>query len=41
VITNHSHGKLVVAADYKRLVLGRGMAQKIQVALAPERTSSR
>ncbi len=36
VITNVSHGQLVVAADFKRLVLGRGLAQKIQVTLAPE-----
>ena len=34
IITNVSHGQLVVAADFKRLVLGRGLAQKIQVALA-------
>lgn len=40
VITNHSHGKLVIAADYKRLVLGRGLAQKIQVTLAPEKTEA-
>lgn len=36
VITNVSHGQLVVAADFKRLVLGRGLAQKIQVGLAPK-----
>ncbi len=36
VITNVSHGQLVIAVDFKRLVLGRGLAQKIQVALAPE-----
>ena len=36
VITNVSHGQLVVAADDKRLVLGRGLARKIQVTLAPE-----
>jgi len=36
VITNDSHGQLVVAADFKRLVLGRGLAQKIQVTLAPK-----
>jgi Fur family ferric uptake transcriptional regulator len=36
IITNASHGQLVVAADFKRLVLGRGLAQKIQVSLAPE-----
>ncbi len=36
VITNVSQGQLVIAVDFKRLVLGRGLAQKIQVALAPE-----
>lgn len=36
VITNVSHGQVVVAADYKRLVLGRGLAQKIQVTLTPK-----
>jgi Fur family ferric uptake transcriptional regulator len=36
IITNVSHGQLVVAADFTRLVLGRGLAQKIQVSLAPE-----
>lgn len=36
VITNVSQGQLVVAVDYKRLVLGRGLAQKVQVMLAPE-----
>ena len=36
VITNVSHGQLVVAVDYKRLVLGRGLARKIQVAISPE-----
>ena len=36
IITNVSHGELVVAADYKRLVLGRGLARKIQVVLASE-----
>jgi len=34
VITNVSQGQLVVAVDFKRLVLGRGLAQKIQVTLA-------
>lgn len=32
VITNIHHGQLVIAADYKRLVLGRGLAQKIRVS---------
>ena len=31
VITNTSNGQLVIAADFKRLVLGRGLAQKILV----------
>ena len=31
VITNASNGQLVIAADFKRLVLGRGLAQKIVV----------
>jgi Fur family transcriptional regulator, ferric uptake regulator len=37
IITNVSHGQLVVAADFKRLVIGRGLAQKIQVALIAEK----
>ncbi len=32
VITNHGKGRLVIAADYQRYVLGPGMAQKIIVA---------
>jgi Fur family transcriptional regulator, ferric uptake regulator len=32
VITNMQQGQLVIAVDYKRLVLGRGLAQKISVA---------
>ena len=31
VITNQGKGRLVVAADYKRYALGRGLAQKILV----------
>ncbi len=31
VITNHNQGQLVIAADYKRYVLGRGLAEKILV----------
>jgi Fe2+ transport system protein FeoA len=31
VITNNSQGQMVIAADYKRYVLGRGLAQKIMV----------
>lgn len=36
IITNMSRGQLVIAADYKRLVFGRGLAQKILVSLASE-----
>jgi len=32
VLTNTSSGQLVIAADLKRLVLGRGLSQKIIVA---------
>lgn len=32
VITNVQHGQLVIAADFKRLVLGRGLADKILVS---------
>jgi len=32
VITNQSQGQVVIALDYKRLVLGRGLAQKVKVA---------
>jgi Fur family ferric uptake transcriptional regulator len=31
VITNNSQGQLAIAADLKRYVLGRGLAQKIMV----------
>ena len=31
VVTNNSMGQLVIAADYKRLVIGRGLAEKIIV----------
>ena len=31
VITNNSQGQLAIAADFKRYVLGRGLAQKILV----------
>jgi Fur family ferric uptake transcriptional regulator len=31
VITNKNKGQLVIAADYKRYVLGRGLAEKILV----------
>jgi Fur family ferric uptake transcriptional regulator len=33
VITNAQHGQLVIAVDYKRLVLGQGLARKIQVSV--------
>ena len=33
VITNNNKGQLVIAADYKRYVLGRGLAEKILVQL--------
>ena len=33
VITNNSQGQLAIAADLKRYVLGRGLAEKIMVAL--------
>ncbi len=36
IITNVGHGQMVVAADFKRLVIGRGLARKIQVSLASE-----
>ena len=32
VISNVQRGQLVIAADFRRLVLGRGLAEKIQVA---------
>jgi Fur family ferric uptake transcriptional regulator len=31
VITNFHKGQLVIASDLKRLVVGRGLAQKIMV----------
>lgn len=31
VITNHNHGQMVIAIDYHRYVIGRGMAEKIWV----------
>lgn len=36
VITNNGQGQLVVAADYQRYVLGRGISQKIIVGLPDE-----
>lgn len=37
VITNQSSGQVVVAADFKRFVLGRGLAGKVLVRLAEAR----
>lgn len=34
IITNMQPGQLVIAVEYKRLVIGHGLAQKIQVAPA-------
>ncbi|MEA3437363.1 MAG: FeoA family protein, partial [Thermodesulfobacteriota bacterium] len=31
IVTNPKQGQLVVAVDFKRFVLGRGLAQKIMV----------
>jgi Fur family ferric uptake transcriptional regulator len=31
VISNNNHGQIAIAADYKRYVLGKGLAQKIRV----------
>ena len=31
VITNSGHGQLVIGVDYKRIVIGRGLAQKLIV----------
>lgn len=36
VISNTGHGRLIVGHDCSRLALGRGMAQKIMVTLAPQ-----
>jgi Fur family ferric uptake transcriptional regulator len=36
IISNVSKGQMVVAADFKRLVIGRGLAQKIQVSLVSD-----
>ncbi|MEJ2662274.1 MAG: transcriptional repressor [Desulfobacteraceae bacterium] len=35
IISNVSGGQMVIAVDFKRLVIGRGLAQKIQVSLVP------
>jgi Fur family ferric uptake transcriptional regulator len=39
IISNVSRGEMVVAADFTRLVIGRGLAQKIQVSLVAEQSS--
>jgi Fur family ferric uptake transcriptional regulator len=31
IITNNNQGQMAIAADFKRFVLGRGLAQKILV----------
>lgn len=31
VLSNHNQGQIAIAADYKRYVLGKGLAQKIRV----------
>lgn len=36
VLTNSGHGQLVVGVDYKRIVLGRGLAQKVLVQVNPK-----
>lgn len=38
VITNSGQGQLVVGVDYKRIVLGRGLAQKVLVQVKPNTT---
>lgn len=38
VISNMNQGQLVIALDYKRLVLGRGLAQKIVVSQTEPRS---
>lgn len=40
ILTNVHKGQMVVAADFKRLVIGRGLAEKIQVSLASERSAA-
>ena len=36
VINNDGHGKLILGHHYTRLAVGRGLAQKIMVTLAPQ-----
>jgi Fur family ferric uptake transcriptional regulator len=35
VITNSGQGQLVIGVDYKRMVLGRGLARKLMVRVNP------
>lgn len=37
VITNSGHGQMVIAVDYKRIVLGRGLARKLLVQVKPDK----
>ncbi len=37
VITNSGQGQMVVGVDYKRIVLGRGLAQKLMVQVKPKK----
>ena len=37
VITNSGQGQLVVGVDYKRIVLGRGLARKLMVQVKPHK----
>jgi Fur family ferric uptake transcriptional regulator len=41
VINNMGQGQLVIAVDFKRLVLGRGLAQKIIVTPLSESVGSK
>ena len=38
IVTNPKQGQLVVAVDFKRFVLGRGLAQKIMVQPAEKKS---
>ena len=38
VITNSGQGQLVVGVEFKRIVLGRGMAGKLMVQVKPDTT---
>ncbi len=41
ILTNISKGQVVVAADFKRLVIGRGLAEKIRVSPASDENDQR